>query len=307
MEPRKIILIGGPTASGKSAKAMELARKQPSAIINADAMQVYDALPVLSAQPNAADQKEIPHALYGVLDAAEASSAGKWLGMAQAAIEAAIDAGQIPILVGGTGLYFKALLEGLAEIPPIPDEVRAEVSALYDEAGEDKFRVLLAAVDPESAARLAKNDRQRSIRAYEVAVHTGQPLGYWHRKPSPSPLRGAPLSPCKQGEGAVATATTGEGFLFEKILVMPNREDVYASCDARFARMMERGAIDEVKNLLQRKLDPELPAMKTLGVREIGAYLKGEISLEKAITLGQQATRNYAKRQMTWFRNQWKA
>lgn len=284
MSQPKIILIAGPTASGKSDFALELARKCNGSIINTDAMQIYASLQILSAQPSSEAQEEIPHLLYGVLDAAEKSSAGRWLGMAIHAIKNIGLQDRTPILVGGTGLYFRALLGGLADIPPIPDEVRDATQKLYDEIGEENFRKLLSERDPETAQRLAPNDRQRSIRAYAVAIHTGQPLGYWHKQKPYNWI---------------------DTYDIEKHLILPPREKLYAACDGRFAKMIEQGAIDEVKAIMQRKLDPELPAMKTLGMREIVSYLKGEINLKEAIVAAQQATRNYAKRQTTWFRNQW--
>ncbi len=285
-----LILIGGPTASGKSARALEAARRMNGVIINADAMQVYAGLPLLTAQPEAEDKRAAPHELYEVYDPAERSSAGKWLALAEAALRRCAEAGRTPILVGGTGLYFKALTDGLAAIPPIPDAVRAEVQALYEHMGEAAFRSRLATLDPSSAARIKPNDRQRLIRAFEVAQHTGQPLGYWQN--------GA--GQAQDGAGPVSA------FAVRRILLLPPREELYAACDRRFERMMERGALEEVRALLDRSLDPDLPAMKILGVRELAAYLRGEVSRADAVAQAQQATRNYAKRQMTWFRNQWR-
>jgi tRNA dimethylallyltransferase len=280
-----IILVGGPTASGKSAFAMQLARAQNGSIINADAMQVYSGLPVLTAQPDPADMSEIPHLLYQIMDSGEAGSAGKWLALAKNAITEVKASGRLPILVGGTGMYFSALLGGLADIPEIPKDVRDAGEKLFLDMGEQKFRRLLAAQDMESAARIKSNDRQRLIRAYEVAVHTGKSLSQW------------------QKDGIFKT--TGD-YAPEFHLLSPPREALYRNCDARFIAMVERGAIDEVKNLLARNLSPALPAMKILGVGEIAMFLKGEISRGLAIEKAQQMTRNYAKRQMTWFRNQWK-
>jgi tRNA dimethylallyltransferase len=193
--------------------------------------------------------------------------------------------GRTPILVGGTGLYFRALLGGLAEIPPIPDEVRMKAQELYGQIGEEKFRIALAKLDPDSAGRLAKNDRQRLIRAYEVVTHTGKPLDAWHKK-------------------ELARNSEIDLTNIETHLVLPPRDELYAACDRRFSLMMEQGAVEEAEDFLKRGLDPDLPAMKTIGLREIGAYLKGDITRDEAITKSQQATRNYAKRQMTWFRNQ---
>ena len=281
MQQIPLILIGGPTASGKSGLAMQIARQKNGCIINTDAMQIYAGLSILTAQPSARDKAEIPHLLYEVLDAAEASSAGKWLTLARAAIDEARQAGRTPILVGGTGMYFSSLLGGLADIPLIPDEARQEATKLYEAVGEENFRKQLAARDLESAARIARNDRQRLIRAYEVVTHTGKSLGAWY----------------KQGQ-------VENKFSTEWHLLMPPREELYAACDKRFLTMIENGAIEEVQKLLARDLSSDLPAMKILGVREIGEYLRGETTLDAVITKAQQMTRNYAKRQMTWFRNQ---
>ncbi len=287
--PPPLILVAGPTASGKSALALELARARRGAIINADAMQIYAGAPVLTAQPDAAAREEIPHALYGTVDPARRSSAGIWRTMAADAIRRAVAQGYVPILVGGTGLYFKALLEGLADIPDIPASVREDARRLFDALGEEKFRARLAALDPASAARLARNDRQRLIRAMEVVLHTGKPIGAWQD------------SAAKAAPSLAALGVRG----LEEHLVMPAREDVYAACDSRFGRMLAEGAIEEARALLMRGLDPSLPAMKIIGVREIGCFLRGDLSLEDAADAARQATRNYAKRQMTWFRHQW--
>ena len=280
----KLIIIAGPTASGKSALALDLARRCRGEIINADAMQIYSGLPILTAQPDERTRSEIPHTLYGALDPSTRSSAGNWRTLAANAIKAAAAADRSPILVGGTGLYFRALLGGLADIPPISNEAHLKTQMLYDESGEDKFRQLLAKLDPESASRIAPHDRQRLIRAYEVAFYTGKPLGHWHEKNIPDTL-------CD--------------FKIEPHLLMPPRAELYAACDKRFESMIERGAIDEARSFFKRALDPSLPAMKTIGLREIGAHLCGATTLEQAIAKGQQTTRNYAKRQVTWFRNQW--
>ena len=319
MSQQKIILIGGPTASGKSTLALELAQKNCGTIINADAMQIYAGLPLLTAQPAPAERHEIPHELYGTLDPAEASSAGKWLALATDAITRSFAEGRTPILVGGTGLYFRALLGGLADIPPIPDAVRAETVRLYDHSGEEKFREALAKLDPDSAKRLARNDRQRLIRAYEVVVHTGKTLGEWHSLshnviPAKAGIQWS-ASARQRLMRAMDMAQLDSRFrgndvmgaldiAIEPHLLLPPREALYAACDQRFLKMIERGAVEEVKAILKRGLDPALPAMKTIGVREIEAYLKGDWTLDEAIAKSQQATRNYAKRQMTWFRNQ---
>ena len=284
MSQQKIILVAGPTAAGKSAFALDLAQKHNGTIINADAMQIYAGLPILSAQPSPDEQQQAPHELYGTLDPSTSSSAGIWLGLAHGAITNTTAKGRTPILVGGTGLYFRALLGGLAEIPPIPETVRATTQNLYDQIGEEEFRAALAKMDPDSASRLARNDRQRLTRAYEVATYTGKTLGAWHKQEAKQ---------SNLGDTRIETH-----------ILLPPRDELYAKCDQRFLKMINQGAIEEVKAFLQRNLNPTLPAMKTIGMREIGAYLRGECTLDDAIAKSQQATRNYAKRQMTWFRNQ---
>lgn len=283
MSQAKIILVAGPTASGKSAFALDLAYQKQGSIINADAMQVYAGLPILSAGPTALDQQNIPHLLYHIIPPHQRSSAGTWTGMAQDAISTTLEAGRIPILVGGTGLYFRALLGGLANIPPIPDEVRHKVQEQYDLWGEDGFRSELSKIDAQSAARLARNDRQRLIRAYEVASYTGHPLSYWHQN----------------------QASTPSPYAIEAHLLMPEREELYAACDKRFLSMVQKGVLMEVSQFMELDLKDDLPVMKTLGLRELIAHLRHELSLDEAVAKAQQATRNYAKRQMTWFRHQW--
>ncbi len=287
MNKKTLHLIGGPTASGKTARALEIARRENGCVINADAMQVYAGLPLLTAQPSAEEKAEVPHELFEVFAPSEKSSAGKWLELARAALYRAVAAGRTPIFVGGTGLYFRALLGGLAEMPAIPEATHEETAALYEKLGHDAFRQKLAALDPESASRIKPNDKQRLIRAYEIAAHTGKTLLEW------------------QKEGIQHSAFgIQEKFEIKTHLILPEREALYAVCDARFLKMMERGALDEVRALLALKLDPALPSMKILGVPELAAHLRGELSLKDAIALAQQHTRNYAKRQTTWFKNQ---
>lgn len=285
MSHSKIILIAGPTASGKSALALELAKKNRGMIINADAMQIYTGLPLLSAQPAPQALSEIPHELYGALPPTEASSVGRWLSMAQAALLRAHQKQRTPIFVGGTGLYFRALFNGIAPIPSVPNLLRSEVQQLYDQLGETEFRHKLSMIDPESAARLARNDRQRLVRAYEVALHTGKPLAQWHQE---------------RTEHSVISNSKVEPYL-----LIPPREALYAACDNRFLKMIDDGAIDEVRQFLTLAVSSELPSAKTIGLRELTDFLKGKVSLEQAILEAQQATRNYAKRQLTWFRHQW--
>jgi len=278
-QPR-ITLIAGPTASGKSRLAMDLAAKSGAVIVNADSQQLYADLQVLSARPSAADEAEVEHRLYGIADAAEAWSVGRW---SRAVLDLLADLGDRPVLlVGGTGLYFTALTKGLADIPAIPVEVRDRVEVALDIDGETVFRRRLAALDPAAADRIEAGDRQRLIRAMSVADHTGRALSDWTAETTP----------------LLAPGTwTG-------LVVEPDRAALYANCDLRVTQMIEQGALDEVRALLNRHLDPALPAMKAVGVRELAAHLSGETKLGDAIDATRQATRNYAKRQLTWFRNQ---
>jgi tRNA dimethylallyltransferase len=276
-----LIIVAGPTASGKSALALALAEEFRGTIINADSMQVYRDLAVLTAQPGTAERARAPHRLYGVIDAAEACSAGRWRALAVAEIERARGEGTVPIVVGGTGLYLRALVDGLAPVPPVPAAVRAEARALHQRLGGVAFREALVAFDPEAAQRLAASDAQRLIRAYEVATATGRPLSAWQRQQAPVPEMTAAA-----------------------IILLPPRAALFAACDARFLAMMQAGALAEVDALLKRGLAPALPAMKAVGVPELGAMLAGRSTPEAAVAAAQQATRRYAKRQYTWFRRQ---
>ena len=278
----RVIVIAGPTASGKSALALGVAETLGGTVINADSMQVYRDLSVVTARPGAEELARAPHRLYGALDGAELCSAARWAALARTAIEAAQAAGSVPILCGGTGLYLRTLLWGIAPVPAIPDEIRQAARQLHAELGGPAFQAELARLDPEAAARLEPGDSQRLIRAYEVVVATGRPLADWHRA---EPLAAGAFRPV----------------IFT---LLPPRDALYAAIDARFAGMVEAGALDEVEQLMARRLDPALPVMKAVGVPELSAYLRGEISLETAISQAQQASRRYAKRQFTWFRHQ---
>ena len=280
--PPPITLIAGPTASGKSRLALETAARTGAVIINADSQQLYADLRILSARPTAADEQVAHHFLYGVADAAEAWSVGRWSRSVAPLLDQLAADGRAALIVGGTGLYFTALTRGLAEIPDVPKDVRDSAMALYDAEGETDFRRRLAQRDPDSAAAIEAGDRQRLTRAWAVAETTGRSLSDWKTRTKPMLTSGA----------------------FERLIVDPDRTALYDNCDRRVRNMVENGALDEVKALLERQLDPALPAMKAVGVRELSAYLKGESSLETAVAATQQATRNYAKRQMTWFRNQ---
>ena len=277
----RVLVIAGPTASGKTALALELAAAFDGTVINADSRQIYRDLRVLTARPDATAEQRAPHRLYGLLDAAERGSVANWRALALDEIAVATRAGRLPILVGGTGLYIRALERGLAPVPEIPEQIRQEALDLLRLLGGVGFRERLAQLDPAGAQRLFPGDRQRLARAYEVVRATGVPLATWQRRPHPS-------SP----------------YRFATILLMPPRERLYAACDTRFARMIEAGALGEAAALAARGLDPELPAMKAVGVPELLRHLGGEMPLANAIAAAQRATRRYAKRQMTWFRHQ---
>ncbi len=278
-----MLTIAGPTATGKSLLAVRLAEQLDGLLINADSMQIYSELRILTARPDYETEARIPHKLYGVLSAKEKFSVGIWRTMAEREINQAWKARRLPILVGGTGLYFKALLEGISEIPDVDIGIRQEVRKFHDRVGSKKFYQELAKVDLVSAARLSENDTQRLTRAYEVYLATGKPLSEWHRISPPIPGISADI---------------------QSIILAPPRSQLYAACDRRFNTMLEQGALNEVCDLMNLKLPTSQPVMKVLGVPELSAFLRGEISLEIAIANAKRATRRYAKRQTSWFRNQ---
>ena len=276
------ILIAGPTASGKSRLALELARSLNGVIINADSMQVYRELRVLTARPDPEQEALVPHRLYGVIPACTQFSVRRWLDLAVAEIDNARDAGQVPIIVGGAGLYFQALIEGIAEIPDIPEDVRSKARDLLVDAGVAGVYDALKIRDPIMAKRLKTTDSQRLVRALEVIEATGISLAEWQERP-------------------VTTSVflgNWKGF----ILNWP-RPTLYHRCDRRLEQMLENGALEEVKTLVDLNLDPSLPAMKALGVPIFIKLIQGEIDKASALALAQQATRHYAKRQITWFQN----
>ena len=277
----KAILIAGPTASGKSAAALDLAQRFGGVVINADSMQVYRELAVLTARPSQAEMQRAPHRLYGTVPASEPYSVGRFLEDAARALRDAKVEGRLPVFVGGTGLYFKALTEGLAAVPDVPPEIRAHWRAEAERIGTDGLYRELQARDPVMAARLRPSDPQRLLRALEVIDATSVSLAEW------------------QGADAAAVLHP-QGLL--RIVIAPEREALYAAIDARFDRMIEQGAIEEVRALLALGLDPALPAMRAHGVRELAAYLAGDSSLEAAVEKAKTESRRYAKRQMTWLR-----
>jgi tRNA dimethylallyltransferase len=279
----KAVLIAGPTASGKSALALALARKAGGLVINTDSMQVYRDLRIITARPTDGEEALVPHRLYGHVDAGVNFSAGTWIVDAARVLAEARAQGRRPIFIGGSGLYFKALTRGLSAVPPIPAEVRERVRARLEQHGVEALHAELAGRDPVSAERLKPRDRTRIARALEVVEATGRPLPDWHRDGLP------PLLP------------PGE---FHALFLAPERDQLYARIDARFDAMLDAGALDEVATLAARQLDPLLPAMKAHGVPALIRHLKGEISRTEAAEIGRADTRHYAKRQFTWFRHQ---
>jgi len=279
------VLIAGPTASGKSALAMTLAEKFGGVVVNADSMQVYRDLRVITARPSPADEARVPHRLYGHVDAAENYSVGRWCRDVGAVLAEAAAQGRVAILVGGTGLYFKALTHGLSAVPPTPPEIRNAVRARLVREGAAALHAELARRDPVTAQRLMVNDRSRIARALEVIESTGRPLSDWHRDGLPAPLEAARAA---------------------KIFLTCERKELVARIERRFADMLAAGALDEVRALRARKLDPLLPAMKAHGVPWLIRHLDGAISLDEAAAGAVMDTRRYAKRQLTWFRNQMK-
>jgi tRNA dimethylallyltransferase len=277
------ILLAGPTTSGKSALALALAEKLNGTIINADSMQVYRDLRIITARPTPAEEARVPHRLYGHVDAAENYSVGRWCVDAQAAIAETKRAGRLPILVGGTGLYFKALSEGLAAVPPVPAHIRAAVRGRLRAEGVAPLHAELQARDPATAQRLMPNDRSRITRALEVVLATGRSLSDWHREGMPPAIDAA--------------------HAIKLFLDVPHAE-LHRRIDARFDAMLAAGALEEVKALMARGLDPSLPAMKAHGVPWLIRHLRGEIALADAAEGGKRDTRRYTKRQATWFRNQ---
>ncbi|MCP1229758.1 tRNA (adenosine(37)-N6)-dimethylallyltransferase MiaA [Acetobacter indonesiensis] len=273
------LIIAGPTCSGKSALALAVAKTLGGTVINADSMQVYRDVRVLTARPTAAEEAQVPHRLYGVLPAAEKGSVAWWREQALTAMHDAWGAGRLPILCGGTGMYMRALTDGLAEIPDCGEAARLEARTFVAEEGPEALHARLAAVDPEMASRLQPVDSQRVSRAWEVWRGTGRSLAWWQAQP------GLPPAPCR----------------FVAIRILPPRPDLRARIAVRFEHMMQNGAVEEVEALLAQNLDPALPAMRAHGVPELCAMVRGEISQEEAVRLAVVATGKYTRRQATWF------
>lgn len=285
----RAILIAGPTASGKSALALRLAKERGGVIINADSMQVYRDLRLLTARPSEADEHEAPHRLYGHVPGDEAYSAARFAKEAASEIACADGEGAIPIIIGGTGLYFRALLSGLSPVPEIRQDIRAHWRAEAERLGPAALHEVLASRDAVMAARLKPTDPQRITRALEVLDTTGRSLALWQEEPG---------TPVLEEEAC------------ERYVVSPPREELHRRCDLRFDLMMEGGALDEVRHLKSLNLDPGLPVMRALGVRPLLLHLEGKLDLDEAITQAKAETRQFAKRQVTWLRsnmNAWKS
>ncbi|TDH34208.1 tRNA (adenosine(37)-N6)-dimethylallyltransferase MiaA [Pseudohoeflea suaedae] len=283
LEGKEAILIAGPTASGKSGLALDLARRFDGEVVNADSMQVYDGLRLLTARPSEEEMEGIPHHLYGHVPSADVYSTGRWLADAERAIADIRERGKIAIVVGGTGLYFRALTGGLSDIPPVPDGIRRYWREKLDADGVEAIHAELARRDPSVAAKLDTGDRQRVLRAVEVVDAHGRSIADFQTPPDKVVLK---------PENAV------------KLVLMPERAALYARINARFELMMEKGALEEVERLLALELPPATPVMKAIGVGELTDFLAGRSDMQTAVHLAQTASRQYAKRQMTWMRNQ---
>jgi tRNA dimethylallyltransferase len=279
---KPILCIAGPTASGKSAWAVELAKIHDGEIINADALQVYEEMQILSARPTKDEMKDVPHHLFGHISMRERYSTGKWLRDADTIIIDVLARGKTPILVGGTGLYFKALTEGLAKIPQPDPKILDETQRLYDEQGIDALRKVAERLDPVAAARVLGDDPQRLIRIISVARGTEHPLSIWQNNT-------IPVLPKNTWQGAI---------------LLPPRDELYAKINKRFEEMVRFGGLQEAKSIRKLALDPLLPGMKAIGLKELIAHLNGDYSLDEAIDIAARETRRFAKRQFTWLRGQ---
>jgi len=286
--PNTVLIVAGPTAGGKSALALACARKWNGTVINADSMQVYDGLPTLTAHPSIEEKQEIPHRLYGVLGAAEQCTAADWRDMALAEIAAVHQQGGLPIITGGTGFYMKALTEGLSPIPHIPEDIRADVRRHFTALGREAFAKELAEKDPAIAARIDMQNPQRMMRAMEVLEATGKSLSHWQDLEKHGGL--------------------GDDVKIVTVVLLPERAYLYQRCDKRFAWMLEHGALDEVRDfsaeIAAGNVPKDAPLLQALGFAELRDYLAGDLTRQEAEELSCQKTRHYAKRQMTWFKNQ---
>ena len=278
----KAVIICGPTGAGKSSLALNLAEKFEGVIINADSVQIYREIKILSGRPTSDDYRKAPHRLYGIMSIFKPCTLGIWRKMALETIKECELSGRLPIICGGTGLYIKFLLNELSTIPEISPSIKLEAREKLKELGNENFRELLSKNDPASASRIESGDTNRLLRAWEVFTATTKPLSYWHKK----------------------SRKAGSQHKFFKVCLMPERKALYSICDQRFLEFVEQGAVEEARAFDFITASPELPASKTLGLLELIKYTKGELELSDAVEQAQRATRRYAKRQLTWFRHQ---
>ena len=278
----KAVIICGPTGAGKSRLALNLAEKFKGVIINADSVQIYREIKVLSGRPTSDDYRQAPHRLYGIMSIFKPCTLGIWRKMALETIKECELSGHLPIICGGTGLYIKFLLNELSAIPNIPLSIKLKARKKIEELGNEGFRDLLSKNDPVSAGRIKTGDTNRLLRAWEVFTATSKPLSYWHE----------------------LSRNSGTQHKFFKVCLMPKRKALYPQCDKRFLEFVEQGAIEEARALNSISASPDLPASKTLGLLELIKYTRGELELSDAVEQAQRTTRRYAKRQLTWFRNQ---
>ncbi len=283
MSDTNAILIAGPTASGKSGLALEMAAACGGFVVNTDSMQVYDVLNVLTARPEADALTAVDHFLYGHVHPSKDYSTGRWMADVTALLARPALKGRTPVFVGGTGLYFRALTGGISQMPDVPGDIRAKWRQRLEEEGPEALHPLLAELDPEAAARIKPQDGQRIVRALEIYEASGRPISHWQG------IHSAPLIDMERAD---------------RILLLPDRAVLSERIERRLRQMVDNGALDEVGALLALKLDPALPAMKAIGVPELAAHVRGETGLEAALQLAAISTRQYAKRQSTWFRNQ---
>ena len=277
-----VLVVAGPTASGKSAMALEMAAKSDGVIINADASQVYKGIPIISAAPSPEDKEKCLHLLYEIFDPEMRGSVAEWLSLAVKSIEQTLEEGKRPIVVGGTGFYLENLINGISPIPDTKEEIKAQVKKIFDSGGVQALYDELLLRDPRAIKLVHANDTTRVRRALEIFLDTGISIAEWFEKP---------LRACLKGVD------------FQIVAKLPPLNELGEKCSQRFDLMLQKGGIDEVKSLLDRKLDKSLPVMKAIGVPELGAYIEGKMSLEEASNLAKLHTRQYAKRQLTWFRN----
>ena len=279
-QKKHVMVLFGPTASGKSKLAISVAKECNAVIVNCDSKQLYKEIPIITAQPTESDMLQVKHEMYGVISAAEHCSVGKWIEMVKPVIERNWSEGKLPLLVGGTGLYIKYLINGIPQIPDISDEIRMQARSYILQHGS---KAVYEKLDNKMREKLYPGDSQRVARAYEVLLQTGKSLYYWQTRPATPVLEGAS---------------------FAQFFLNPQREDVYNNCNKRFRIMIESGVVEEIKKLHDMRLSENLPSMKAHGVPEIVSYIRGEVNLEEAVVKAQTNTRRYIKRQFTWFRSQ---